>query len=255
MRQIIIGITVLGLLAVSDFGFAQATKPSNPKVIVTISVDWEGATIQEENLKAFTEFRDEFPDVPLTQFLNAAYYLRKDSAESISDKIRSVVRENDELGLHIHSWRFLVEKAEVEFRKGPRFWSADTPIRLVQGDEGHDVELGAYNPDEVTKIAKASQKILAEQGFQLSNSFRAGGWVAPESVLIGIRQAGFLVDSSATDRTWHRDELEKYPIFDRLGELWPDITQHSQPYLVETTAGRDSGNARYLCTCRLRYCR
>ena len=39
-----------------------------PKVHVSVSVDWEGRDLSAENIKAFGDFRDAHPDVPLTQF-------------------------------------------------------------------------------------------------------------------------------------------------------------------------------------------
>ena len=43
---------------------------------VVVSVDWEGSGFDDADLAAFNDFRDEFPDIPLTHFLNAAYFTR-----------------------------------------------------------------------------------------------------------------------------------------------------------------------------------
>lgn len=214
------------------------TPESNARVIVTISVDWEGVHLLEPNLKAFEAFRENFPNVPLTHFLNAAHYCRGESAESITKKIRRVIREEDEVGLHIHCWRSLVETAEVKYRNKPTFWGKHVPVRTnPNGDEGHEIELTAYTANEVEKVAAKSVEILEENGFDISNSFRAPGWVASKEVLEGIRKAGFKVDSSSTDRTWHKDELGKFRIYGRLQELWPEVNQHTQPYEISTASG------------------
>ena len=47
-----------------------------PGVQVLVTVDWEGSGFDEEDLAAFRQFRDEFPEVPLTHYLNAAYFTR-----------------------------------------------------------------------------------------------------------------------------------------------------------------------------------
>ncbi|PAY15703.1 hypothetical protein CKO51_30590 [Rhodopirellula sp. SM50] len=94
----------------------------NARVIVTVSVDWEGFPLDDQNLEAIEKFRDEFPGVPLTHFLNAANYCRVEAAESVTRKIRRAVRQNDETGVHIHCWRTLVEASGVTFRNQPNFW-------------------------------------------------------------------------------------------------------------------------------------
>ena len=43
-------------------------------VSLVVSVDWEGTRFNAEDLAAFRQFREDFPSVRLTHFLNAAYY-------------------------------------------------------------------------------------------------------------------------------------------------------------------------------------
>ncbi len=208
------------------------------RVVVTVSVDWEGMHLMDENLESMERFREQFPNLPLTHFLNAAHYLRGKTPESVTKKIRRVIRENDEVGLHIHCWRSLVERSGVEYQRGPTFWRADQPARkFPNGDEGHDVEMPAYSAEDVEKMARTSREILQNQGFKLSDSFRAAGWVADSKVLLGIRKAGFKVDSSATDRQWHVEELSRFAIYDRIAEVWPNVTKRTQPFVIETDAG------------------
>ena len=85
---------------------------------VVVSVDWEGSGFDEEDLAAFRQFRDEFPEVPLTHYLNAAYFTRLTptdviGAVSTSDKIRAVLRDGDEIGLHVHADGHLLHAAGV----------------------------------------------------------------------------------------------------------------------------------------------
>ena len=72
-------------------------------VHVVVSVDWEGTRFNAEDLAAFRQFREDFPSVRLTHFLNAAYYtqLAPDdvrAALNATEQIRSVLREADEIG-------------------------------------------------------------------------------------------------------------------------------------------------------------
>ncbi len=210
----------------------------NAQVIVTVSVDWEGFPLDDQNLEAIEKFREEFPAVPLTHFLNAANYCRVETAESVTRKIRRAVRQNDETGVHIHCWRSLVEASGVAFRNRPNFWYDGIPLRKYSfGDAGHEVELAAYDAGEVAKLATKSVELLKQNGFAVSKSFRAAGWVASQNVLEGVREAGFELDSSATDRIWTNDELAKFNIYARLGEVWPQVNQHTQPFNITTAAG------------------
>ena len=72
-------------------------------VHIVVSVDWEGTRFNAEDLAAFRKFREDFPSVRLTHFLNAAYYtqLAPDDvrgALNSTEQIRSVLREDDEIG-------------------------------------------------------------------------------------------------------------------------------------------------------------
>jgi len=42
------------------------------KLLVVVTVDWEGDDLREENLAAMERLRERFPEVELVQFLNAA---------------------------------------------------------------------------------------------------------------------------------------------------------------------------------------
>jgi hypothetical protein len=209
---------------------------ARPRVILTVSVDWEGLHIKDGNLAALAALRRDLPGVSLTHFLNGAYYTRSGaSAEEATARIRRGIVEGDELGLHIHPWRSLVEAAGVQFRSSPSFFGR--PLKNVDSDEGHEVELTAYEVDELRSIVRHARGRLEQAGFPISRSFRAGGWIADTKVLEAIRAEGFEVDSSATDNTWHKEELGQRPIWQRLRQLWPAVTEVTQPFAISTPAG------------------
>jgi hypothetical protein len=178
---------------------------------------------------------EKVPDIPLTHFLNAAYFTKDGAdAKKVAAAIRRVVRKGDETGLHIHAWRSLVTASGVKFRRGPTFWGGETD---EDGEVGHEVELEAYEVDELRAVISKSRTILKDAGFEISGSFRAAGWIAGPKVLEAIRREGFRIDSSATDPMWH-DELDGYPIRKRIGEIWPKVTPETAPFEIETKAGK-----------------
>jgi len=195
-------------------------------VHVVVSVDWEGSGFDDEDLAAFRRFRDDFPDVPLTHFLNAAYFTRLAPEDVVgavcaSDKIRSVLRDGDEIGLHVHSDNHLVYAAGVTPKKFPS-WN------YLPDMTGHSVPLSAFSEEEVRQIVAFSCRTLEQQGFGRPKSFRAGGWHAGTSVFNALAAEGFTVDSSEVP-------YESIPgTFGQLQELWPDATRVSQPYYLES---------------------
>ncbi len=207
------------------------------RVRIAISVDWEGRDLAAINLRAFASFRKAHPDVPLTHFLNAAYFTKPDAdAATVTAQIRRVLRPTDELGLHIHPWQSLVEAAGVVFRSEPTIWGPGRRMRRGRRDAGHEISVEAYAVDEFRAIVRKSKELLAANGFVLGTSFRAGAWLAGPRVREAIRREGFLVDSSATDTAWH-DEIARTALPQMMRAIWPDVTCHTQPFTIETPAG------------------
>ncbi|MBI3269274.1 MAG: hypothetical protein HYZ53_09650 [Planctomycetes bacterium] len=208
------------------------------RVHVAVSVDWEGRELAESNLRAMRALRDALPDVPLTHFLNAAYFTKAGADPArVAASIRSVLRPGDETGLHVHAWKSLIDAAGVPFRSEPTFWGYPVTPPAGGGDYGHDVEIAAYPVPDFRAIVRRSRELLSGAGFSLSPSFRAGGWIADTKVLEAIRGEGFEIDSSATDTTWH-DELASYPLRGRIAALWPGVTKESAPFWIRTPAGQ-----------------
>ena len=113
-------------LALVDVAFAI---PNDAKIYLTISVDWEGRDLDLSNLKVMEEFRNEHPQLPILHFLNAAYFTKTNAdSEEVNRKIRSGLRDQDELGLHIHAWKSIVEASGVSYRHMPKW----TPKRYDQ---------------------------------------------------------------------------------------------------------------------------
>lgn len=210
-----------------------------PIVRAVVSVDWEGDVLVRENLQAFKDFREAHPDVPLTHFHNAAYFTKTTGSfrksgyrEWIPSQAVSPIDEN---GLHLHGWQSLVESSGVEFRSGPTFLELE-PLDEGVEDAGVDVDIRAYTVDELQAMIVKSKELLEESGVKVGTSFRAGGWLGGANVLEAIRREGFQVDSSAVN-TAAIDGFAGKPLLPMLRQLWPGISNKSQPFLVETPAG------------------
>lgn len=202
---------------------------ANVKVIV--SVDWEGEDLSHENLKAFSKFREDYPEIPLMQFLNAAYFTKKDAnPNTIRRKINSVLRPGDEHGLHIHAWKSLFEASGVKYHASPN-WDDDTPQNDCSYDCGHGVPISTYSYDELRKVISYSVQTLTKHGYKTPRSFRAGGWMSAPHVLEALAEEGFLYDNSALPAHFLNVSRAKY-IKSWVEKLWPGITDLSQPYRI-----------------------
>lgn len=213
-------------------------EPAGPAVHVTVSVDWEGAYFDQEALDAMDRFRTRYPGVPLTHFLNAAYYT-KPGVDPIdpSREMKLAIKPGDGVGLHIHMWKTLVEAAGVKFRDGPSFLSAEGELLEFEDDIGFDVDPSAYTVEELRKVIGKSREILENEHFELEPLFRAGGWIGTPNVLEAVRAEGFTIDSSATDPDWLDGEDSQVQLQKRVREVWPNIDQTSQPFVIDTPAG------------------
>lgn len=226
-----VAVVIMALL------FVLPAMASTPKIQLLVSVDWEGESLQEENLIVMKRFREQFPQLKLLQFLNAAYFTKPSAnAKQIRDKIASVIRPGDELGLHIHSWKSLFTASGVSFKTEPTYWGS--ALGSCRYDCGHEVSAAAYSESEFRKVVHTSKAILKSQGFGTARSFRTGGWMGTESVLTAIAEEGFTVDSSAVPVQFLKEEIGETPLYSWLNELWNAVAPSSQPWNIETAAGK-----------------
>lgn len=230
-------IRPLLVILIAFFALSKNTPArETAKLHLIVSVDWEGRTLETSNLQAIKEFIREFPHLRLLHFLNAAYYTKPDANEShITEKIKNVLRKGDELGLHIHAWKTLMEQSGVPFREGPTFWGY--PVGDCLYDCGNAVALFAYTKEELRKVVRFSINKLHEQGLGRATSFRAGGWVAPRKVLEALVEEGMTLDSSAVPPFLLKDEMNEAPLGEWIQTFWGDIKESSQPWVISTSGG------------------
>jgi hypothetical protein len=242
-RTWIVGIVVgLGLAAtacgdaptqeVANIVDAPAVPQGELRLMVT--VDWEGRDLSDDNLEAMRSLRDRFDTVPLVQFLNAAYFTKPGADQAdVSGRMNSVLRDHDEVGLHIHAWKRLFEASGVTFRNSPTFWGTSVPSYSCSHDCGHEVPISAYTTDELREVIRFSVDTLDGQGFGRPVSFRAGGWMAAQNVREALAAEGFDNDSSAVPALFLEGEIGHLPLHDWVEELWRGTDATSQPYALD----------------------
>jgi hypothetical protein len=235
---------VLGIL-VACGGSNEATDDeegelgSKPRIQILVTVDWEGSDLRQENIQAMHDFHAQMPNVRMVQFLNAAYFTKPGAnASDVKAKIAPALIPTDERGLHIHGWKRLVEASGVTFRSKPSFWGPQYPLQDdCNVDCGHEIAISAYTEPELEKIVRFSIDTLASHGLGHAKSFRAGGWMASDSVRQAIVHEGIVWDSSAVPSTFLAGELQGLPLLDWVGTMWKGTTDMSQPLAISTGSG------------------
>jgi len=199
------------------------------KIIIAVSVDWEGEELNSENLKAMQNFRKKYPEIKMQHFLNPAYYTEgiedTDHPDLITQKINSVLIPGDEQGMHMHGWRQFFESSNVQFISSPNF------IDNSDDRQGVRVPLWAYSSQDLTKVFKHGVDVLVSHGFSRPKIFRAGGWQASSEVIEALYNSGFEFDASSVSAAhlgyWANDNLGFW-----VKQLWPDVSLNTQPYLI-----------------------
>lgn len=209
------------------------------KINVVVSVDWEGRDLDKSNEEVFSAFRDKYPDIPMQQFLNAAY-LTKDvwEKEEIIAFHKNTLRDIDELGLHIHPWKKLVEASGVAFKDKPSLFQDDIPLRQSHDDMGHEVALFAYDKAEVVKMIKKSEELLSSIGLNLGSTFRSGAWLSSKDMREALVETGYTMDCSAVDGNFLAERWGDFQLCTWTKKLWPDCRRVSQPYDIAVGASK-----------------
>jgi len=196
-----------------------------------VTVDWEGWTLDEDNLEAMREFRKKYPHIPMLHFLNPVYPLRPGAnAAEIKRKIQSTLLPTDTHGLHVHAWKSLTDICGLPFKETPNFSGPGADCHA--GECGYTVSLElAYTQSELTTLMSCSADLLEKQGFNRPKSFRAGGWQQGQKLANALLANGFNMDSSRTvghlltTRWPANSNLVKF-----VNELHAGSTPLDQPY-------------------------
>ena len=207
------------------------------RIVVAMTMDWEGAEIDADALAALAKFRAGLGDAPMTFFVSAAYFTKATPDPAVIGTLKSVVRPTDELAVHLHAWQSLAKASGIEPKLSPSFLTGtDELLQFPDGDVGFDTDLDAYDVVSLRAMLRTTRRLLEQTHLPVSKSFRAGGYLGTPKVLQAIHDEGFTVDSSATDP---REILVDGAEFlsKRLQAVWPKVVTTTQPYVIHAPSG------------------
>lgn len=160
-------------------------------VYVTWTIDWEGYDVSNSYLEAMANISNKY-QMPMTQLYNPRNIMTRTISEERKKYISNWVRQrrdknNEEIGMHIHWFKDLVEASGVEY-KNTHNWG--------DSGDGYGSLPSNYSQEELEKIIDYSMSVFKENGFENPLSYRAGGWFANLDLLKALDNIGFKIDSS-----------------------------------------------------------
>ncbi len=211
--------------------------PKQGRIVVILTVDWEGAYLSPEALDALADLRRALPAIPITHFVSAAYFTKDKPDPKAAAFLVEAVQKDDELALHLHGWRSLARASTIEPKLNPSFLTGtDKLLQFEDGDVGFETDLDVYSVIELRALLRTSRRLL-EQAHPVSKSFRAGGYLGTPKVLQAIREEGFTVDSSATNAR-SLDAPKDAFLSKRIKEVWPTVTASTQPFFIDVAGAQ-----------------
>jgi hypothetical protein len=187
------------------------------RVIMTITVDWEGIYLEPRDLNAMKAFYAQLEvlqksfgaSIPITHFICVRYFTGTDipsQHEKAQKLIKSVLRTEDEIGAHVHCWKSLLLASNIkekDIKLMPVGQDFDPPEYVREGNSGTDigyqVPFGAYSESEITRVLDTTQALLVKYlGLKSPPvSFRCGCWVTCDVLFRALVTAGLRNDASA----------------------------------------------------------
>lgn len=210
---------------------SYAETNAKPTIKIFVTVDWEGWSLDEENIEVMQAFRKQYPHIPMMQLLNPVYLLRSSTDAKVeAEKIRSTFLPSDSMGLHVHGWKSLLNACEVPFQNAPSF-AAQSDV-CEAGDCGYAVSLEyAYSAQDLTKLIACSSNLLVAQGFARPRYFRAGGWQLGPKLASALEANQFVFDSSRTDANLLTTKwAENSGLVQMVKALHPEASVLDEPY-------------------------
>jgi hypothetical protein len=218
------------IAAIAIAGCSSPPPAAKGRIVVALTVDWEGAYLSADALDAFDALRARLGTAPMTHFVSAAYFTKPNPVSTAAATIARSVQKGDEFALHLHGWRSLAAAAGLEPKLSPSYVTGtDKLLAFDDGDIGYDLDLDAYTVPELRVLLRTSRLLLEPTRLPVSKSFRAGGYLGTPKVLQAIREEGFTVDSSAIESGQLGDPANSV-LQQRVKELWPSVESTTQPW-------------------------
>lgn len=216
-------LPVMGLMLSLSSIFLSSLAFAAPNIVVQIGVYWEGRDLQDPNIEALDRLRKAFPAIPLTHFVNPAYFLDEaKNTESIA-AFQRVFADADEVGLYLAPIESLVKDAGVILKLSPSFWGYVDEGEVCEKDCGLDVPMAVYNREEALKILASAHQAMLKAGFRDLRSFAVRGWLEAPFITRLAFSFGYRYDLSPIDPDLVVPKLKEFPISAWVSQRWAEL--------------------------------
>lgn len=212
----------MGLLLATSFSWKSFAATT---VTVDITVHWEGRELHAPNVEALERMRKTYPDIPLTHFVNPAYFLDEAKAADNFSAMQRVLGAQDEVGLYLAPMEMLVKEAGVILKLSPSFWGYMDEGELCQNDCGLDVPLTVYTREETLRLLSSAHRTLAQAGFTNLKSFMVRGWMEAPYLTQLASSFGYRFDMSPVDPGLVTPKLREFPLSAWVAERWSMLSK------------------------------
>ncbi|MDA9951256.1 hypothetical protein N9D31_01650 [Oligoflexaceae bacterium] len=221
---------MMALLVLTSKAYAQESK-----IYLVQSIVWQGQELNDLQNNALEQLLQKTENDPKTFFISPSYFHRKNAAEN-TNYFKSLIRNEDVIGINLTAWKSEVEACDVSFRDSPTFFSSKLRPDSCSEDCGEEVPVSAYPLSDSRKLIACGKKTIEGLGFPVQ-SFLVHGWLANHELLQMAFHAGFKADYSAVSPQLLHSLLYQYPIYPWLKLYWPNISPLQQPYAIKFEKG------------------
>ncbi|HEY0070463.1 MAG TPA: hypothetical protein VGE04_10895 [Chloroflexia bacterium] len=237
------------------------------KVIMTITCDWEGRTIKDEDLQAMFIFNQFLKDaggsgsrpLPITHFICPAYFTRTyvegertNAAEKIAKS--GAIKPGDEVGLHIHCWKSLALEAGIlssDFQLAPVGNNPIAPPGFIRKnpeggpdivevqDAGETVALGIYSQAQIQLYLGTGIALLKKYLAADTVSYRTGMWVTCDAIFSALETTPLKYEASGLPFNFanfrYATTKTKIPAYEWNGKIWGNALNGPEPAYLRNT--------------------
>ena len=217
---------------------AKEKKEDRPvaPIYIALSIQWEGDSLMDYNLKSIEQIRKVSPGFPITHFISPAYFLKpRANIPEVKQKINSHISSTDSVGIHLSAWKSVLDASTVALKQDePTFWGNKISQVNCAVDCGDSIALSSYSREEIDKIVTTSLATLESNGFIDIKSYIVKGWMDDRKIIDAAANRGLKYDFSPIALHLIRKRISNYPIYQKLAGIWPHISPYTQPFNVQT---------------------
>jgi predicted deacetylase len=188
------------------------------------SLDWEGIQANKASMDAIEAIRAQSPNLKIVHMFNPRIWNTTKISKSVADSEIVYIKDKlakygDEVALHMHMFRDMVETAKV---------TVLTTLNWSNRSDGYDTPFSAYSYDDAKTLLNWAVSEFARKGLPRPVTFRAGGWFINSDNLRALKDTGFIIDTSGRTKYSSRNISS---IGDRVDGFW-NLLSTTQPYWI-----------------------